>query len=417
MKRHQSLPQLRSPLSSSPLLPLLPIACRCCYPPATHLLPLLFPTADHHLPLLLNHNRSHILLTTSAQSVASPWSCPPLSPSPLLPLLPTAYRRCYPPATYLPSLLCNNRAILNPFPSLPIANPLLQPFAACSPTTIAASTCVASLPFPTRRLYFLLPQRTHASALAVAARSFFPTDAQQRRLYFLLPQRTHAFFNSSRNRHGSKPHFLQHRSPLLPLLLHPLLPCSQSCLPLLPPPLTANALLNHNLPSSLAIAANRRCHLLAAPTVGAANCHYHSSYCRNRRQLLLPPTVASRCLLYLLPCSNNCSHSPHRPLVAVISSPCCSAAIFLTFLPSLPVSSRASAASSFLPDHCRCHLLPLLISRHLPPRAATFHYHFHSSPYRCSPLALQLQPRHQLCCPSFSLCRGRTSAITATVDH
>ncbi|RWW70023.1 hypothetical protein BHE74_00022334 [Ensete ventricosum] len=52
-----------------------------------------------------------------------------LLPPPALPNCP-----CYQPTTYLPPLLYNNRAILNPFRSLPTVGPLLLPFCRCSPS-------------------------------------------------------------------------------------------------------------------------------------------------------------------------------------------------------------------------------------------------------------------------------------------
>ncbi|RRT77192.1 hypothetical protein B296_00000259 [Ensete ventricosum] len=60
--------------------------------------------------------------------------------------------------------------------------------------------------------------------------------------------------------------------------------------------------------------------------------------------LLLSPTV--------VPVTNVSLALGHRS--AIVANRC-PAAIFLTFLPSLPIPSRISAASSFLPSYCRCH--------------------------------------------------------------
>ncbi|RWW36585.1 hypothetical protein BHE74_00058380 [Ensete ventricosum] len=74
--------------------------------------------------------------------------------------------------------------------------------------------------FPTgaqqHHLCFLLEQRTHASALTVAAHSFFPISAQQHHLCFLLSQHTHTSVVAVTTPiYHLQPHPNCHHSPIL----------------------------------------------------------------------------------------------------------------------------------------------------------------------------------------------------------
>ncbi|RZS03058.1 hypothetical protein BHM03_00033182 [Ensete ventricosum] len=164
---------------------------------------------DHHRPFFL--------------------SSPPLAPSCCLPHLPPLplsssppHYRCF-PATQPKAATNRNTRCHHPL----LLCAAMQAVATVSPSSspphcllLLLAIVAHSFFFPTgaqqHHLCFLLEQRTHASALTVAAHSFFPISAQQHHLCFLLSQHTHTSVVAVTTPiYHLQPHPNCHHSPIL----------------------------------------------------------------------------------------------------------------------------------------------------------------------------------------------------------